>query len=259
MNFEIIVRKKEKGEVVSEKVIKEVEIKRAETILELGFRHKEQVEIIGAIQGEYLPLQVDKISEKYQFCPKCEGRSRKNGIQYADYHSSLSDHKLRIQGYACRCGWQKRPTIHGEYRTSVHPDLTKMQGILGAKMPYKEAEEILEKFNCHKRSANNHVKIAECTNTIGSILSKIKSEEVVESKCETDGLYMYVDGGHVKDKDREKRSFEALLAAVFKADSYKKAANSNTAIPKHIAASAINDGGKIINKYTLDAGKKKKA
>ena len=55
---------------------------------------------------------------------------------------------------------------------------------------------------------------------------------------------MYVDGGHVKDKDREKKSFEALLAAVFKADSYKKAANSNTAIPKHIAASAINDGGK---------------
>ena len=56
MNFEIIVRKKEKGEVVSEKLIKEVEIKRAETILELGFRHKEQIEIIGAIQDEYLPM-----------------------------------------------------------------------------------------------------------------------------------------------------------------------------------------------------------
>ena len=48
MNFEIIVRKKEKGEVVSEKLIKEVEINRAETILELGFRHKEQIDIIGA-------------------------------------------------------------------------------------------------------------------------------------------------------------------------------------------------------------------
>ena len=60
MNFEIIVRKKEKGEVVSEKLIKEVEIKRAETILELGFRHKEQIEIIGAIQDEYLPMQVEK-------------------------------------------------------------------------------------------------------------------------------------------------------------------------------------------------------
>ena len=60
MNFEIIVRKKEKSEVVSEKLIKEVEIKRAETILELGFRHKEQIEIIGAIQDEYLPMQVEK-------------------------------------------------------------------------------------------------------------------------------------------------------------------------------------------------------
>ena len=40
MNFEIIVRKKEKSEVASGKLIKEVEIKRAETILELGFRHK---------------------------------------------------------------------------------------------------------------------------------------------------------------------------------------------------------------------------
>ena len=27
----------------------------------------------------------------------------------------------------------------------MHPDLTKMQGMLGAKMPYKEVEEILER------------------------------------------------------------------------------------------------------------------
>ena len=71
-------------------------------------------------------------------------------------------------------------------------------------MPYKEVEETLEKLNCQKRSANNHVKIAECTNIIGDILSKIKSEVVVESNGDADDLYMYVDGGHVKDKDREK-------------------------------------------------------
>ena len=75
MNFEIIVRKKEKGEVISEKLIREVAIKRAETILELGFRHKEQIQIIGAIQDEYLPMQVEKISEKYQNCPKCQGKT----------------------------------------------------------------------------------------------------------------------------------------------------------------------------------------
>ena len=194
MNFEIIVRKKEKGEVISEKLIKEVTIKRAETILELGFRHQEQIEIICSIQEEYVPLQADKISEKYQFCPRCNGKTRKNGMQCTDYHSSLSDHKLKVQGHACRCGWQKRPTIHSEYGTSVHPDLTKMQAMLGAKMPYKEAEETLEKLSCQKRSANNHVKIAESTNTIGAILNKIKSAEEVESKGEADDLYMYVDG-----------------------------------------------------------------
>ena len=39
---------------------------------------------------------------------------------------------------------------------------------------------------------------------IGGILSKIKSEEVVDSKCDADDSYMYVDAGYIKDKDREK-------------------------------------------------------
>ena len=72
-------------------------------------------------------------------------------------------------------------------------------------MPYKEVEETLEKFNCEKRRVNNHVKIAESTNMIGVILRKIKSEEVVESKGDADDLYMYVDGGHVKDKEYRKK------------------------------------------------------
>ena len=91
-----------------------------------------------------------------------------------------------------------------------------MQGILGAKMPYKEAEETLGKFSCQKRSVNNHVKIAEATNKVGSILNKIKLKEEVSAKEDTGHLYMQVDGGHVKDKDKKKRSFEALIAAVFK-------------------------------------------
>ena len=41
MKLEIIVRKVEKGKVVSEKLIKEVEVTMAKTILELGFSHKE--------------------------------------------------------------------------------------------------------------------------------------------------------------------------------------------------------------------------
>ena len=52
MNLEIVVRKVENGKVITEKKIKEVEVKKAATILDLGFRHKEQIDIIGSIQEE---------------------------------------------------------------------------------------------------------------------------------------------------------------------------------------------------------------
>ena len=65
MKLEIIVRKIEKEKVISETLIKEVEVKMAKTILDLGFRHKEQLEIIGNIQEEYIPLQASKLSNKY--------------------------------------------------------------------------------------------------------------------------------------------------------------------------------------------------
>ena len=87
-----------------------------------------------------LPIETEMISEKsekYQNCPKCEGKTKKNGMKYTDYHSSLSDHKLRIQGYACRYGCKKDLQYTGVWNKSVHPDLTKMQGMLGAKMLYK--------------------------------------------------------------------------------------------------------------------------
>lgn len=256
MNLEIVVRKVENGKVITEKIIKEVEVKKAATILDLGFRHKEQIDIIGSIQEEYIPLQANKLSEKYTKCEKCGGKTRKDGTHYVHYHSSLSDHKVKMQGHACKCGWRKKPSIHGEYGTNVHPDLIKMQGILGAKMPYKEAEETLGKFSCQKRSVNNHVKIAEATNKVGSILNKIKLKEEVYAKEDTGHLYMQVDGGHVKDKDKKKRSFEALIAAVFKESSHQESIKKNIPISKYVAASAINDGGEIINKFVLDAAKK---
>lgn len=103
----------EDGKVVAEKIIKEVEVKMATTIVELGFRHKEQIDIIGSIQEEYIALQANKLSEKYAKWEKCVGKTRKDGMHYGDYHSSLSDHKLKMQGHACRCGWHKKPSIHG--------------------------------------------------------------------------------------------------------------------------------------------------
>ena len=193
----------------------------------------------------------------YSTCSKCHGKTRKNRTHPAFFHGSLSDRKLKIQGYSCSCGWQSKPTIHGEFGTNVHPDLIKIQATMGAKMPYKEAENTLGEFNCSHRSVNNHVKISEATNRVGGILTKIKLEEAIEKVPVSNILYLHVDGGHIKDKNREKRSFEAMVSTVFKPESYRKINdNDNVIEDKHVAASALDDHGATINKLTLNAAQK---
>lgn len=257
MHYEIIARQIENGKIVSEKLIKKVEVKKPESIIDIGFRHCEQVEIIGGIQDAYIPLQCKLLFDNYNICPKCQGKPRKNGTHTAFFHSSLSDHKLKMQGYSCICGWQSKPTIHGEFGTNVHPDLIKIQATLGAKMPYKEAETTIAEFNCSKRSVNNHVKIAEATHKVGEILNKIKLEEELGKVSESKILYLHVDGGHIKDKNREKRSFEAMISTVFKPESYRAINDNDNVIKyKHVAASALDDHGATINQLTLKAAQK---
>lgn len=257
MHFEIVVREIEDNNIIKEKVIKKIEVKKPGSIIDIGFRHCEQIEIIGNIQDSYIPLQCKLLFDNREICTKCQGRVRKNGTHAAFFHSSLSDHKLKVQGYSCSCGWQSKPTIYGEYGTNVHPDLVKIQATLGAKMPYKEAEEAIGEFNCNNRSVNNHVKIAEATNRIGLILNNIKLSEKVDKVTESKTLYLHVDGGHIKDKDRDKRSFEAMVATVFKPESYRKINDKDNIIEhKHVAASALDDHGKTIKQLTLKAAQK---
>ena len=257
MNFEIIVRQVENGVIINESLIKEIKVSKPKNIQEVGFRHEEQVRIIQNIQDAYLPLQCKLLFDLEDLCPTCGNKIRKNGIHTVSFHSSLSDHKIKAQGYSCGCGWQSRPTIHGEFGTNVHPDLVKIQATLGAKMPYKDAQLAMNEFNCSNRSVNNHVKIAEATNRVGGILHEIKLEEEISVIKESENLYLHVDGGHIRDKKQDKRSFEAIITTVFKPESYRKISEDKNVIEgKHVASSALDDRGKTINILTLKAAQK---
>ena len=118
MNFEIIVRQVENGVIINESLIKEIKVNKPKNIQEVGFRHEEQVRIIQNIQDAYLPLQCKLLFDLEDLCPTCGNKIRKNGIHTVSFHSSLSDHKIKVQGYSCGCGWQSRPTIHGEFGTN---------------------------------------------------------------------------------------------------------------------------------------------
>ena len=76
-------------------------------------------------------------------------------------------------------------------------------------------------------------------------------------KKESEELYLQVDGGHIKDKGKGKRSFEAMISTAYSPESYRKVSeNKNEIKSKHIAASALKDGGETINQLTLKAAKK---
>ena len=58
------------------------------------------------------------------------------------------------------------------FGTDTHPDLVKMQCEQGAVHSYRDAQDHLDKLNCQRRSANNHVQIQRITNQVGERLSQ---------------------------------------------------------------------------------------
>ena len=64
-NFEIIVRQVEKGKVIKESLIKEIQVSKPKSIMDIGFRHSEQVAIISGFVAQikfslYFPLPQNK-------------------------------------------------------------------------------------------------------------------------------------------------------------------------------------------------------
>ncbi len=68
-----------------------------ETILDLGLRHKEQINLLKKIQDEILTMQSPQLVEKLDNCPKCGGEMGKIGYKESDFHSVFTDHKVKVQ------------------------------------------------------------------------------------------------------------------------------------------------------------------
>ena len=88
-------------------------------------------------------------------------------------------------------------------------------------------------------------------------MHSIKTEEIVEIKKESEELYLQVDGGHIRDKGKDKQSFEAMISTVYSPESYRRVSEDKNEIKsKHVAASALKDQGSTINQLTLKAAQK---
>lgn len=262
--FRVIV---EKVSVTSQKVVKRdtvkiYDIKRPESILDLGLRHQEQISLLSKVQSALLVEQSALIDAGYEACPQCGQKLSKNGFMESKFHAVFSDHKLRIQKHCCKnpdCNWQSAPTTTSLFNTDIHPDLAKLQCEQGALHSYREAVVNLEKLNAQRRSINNHDRVKIMTNRVGAQLDQENrkvptGEEIPIPAAE---LIVQVDGGHIPTKDQDKRSFEALSGIVYRPSSIEVIDQHHRRISdKTCVISALEDKLQTIKTYVYSAALK---
>lgn len=262
--FRVIV---EKVSMASQKVVKRdtvkiYDIKKPESILDLGLRHQEQISLLEKVQNALLAEQTALIDLDYDFCPKCGEKIVKNGFMQSKFHAVLSDHKIRIQKHRCKnpdCNWQSTPTTISVFGTDTHPDLSKLQCEQGVLHSYREAQDNLEKLNCQRRSVNNHVQIQHITKQVGERLSQenLNPPSQEELPAAASELIVQVDGGHIPTKDKDKRSFEALSGIVYRPSCIEQIDRHHRKITeKSCAISARDDDLQSIKTYLYHAALK---
>lgn len=125
----------EKVAVKSQKVVKRdtLEIYTVifpESILDLGLRHTQQMELLQKMQDALLSAQTPYLNPEYEVCPNCNQELKKNGYQNSDFHAVFSDHKIKLQKHICKnpdCKLHITPSIKSLFGTNIHPDLAKLQ------------------------------------------------------------------------------------------------------------------------------------
>ena len=242
----------------------------ASSLLELGYRHQEQIEVLQLIQDALLSEQSSTLGEPFIECPSCHSKVRNKGAVASDFHSVFTDHKVKIRRQYCsQCNWKNIPSVYSLFGTAVHPDLSKLQCEAGAKSTYRDASNELNKLSNGSRRINNHVRINQTCDKIGDHIAA-NPTKVSNNIITSNELCVQVDGGHVKSKEVDERSFEVMTSVAFNPKNiaytygYEKNVDVDPAVvyqrgkllSKHCAASSLSDKLSSIKSLTLEAAKK---
>ena len=234
-------------------------IKEVKSIISLGLRHEEQIELLQKVQDQILTLQSSQVSIDVKDCPKCGRKLQKSGYKKSEFNSVFTDHKISVQHKCCRkCHWSHTPSIRSEFGTSMHPDLAKLQCEVGSKHSYRSAQEILDRQSFNPRRVNNHERIFQVVQSVGDYITKTKSQESTSQAEASTELIVQVDGGHLKDKNPQARSFEAMTAVIYKPENIETSADQTRGrlTSKHCAASSLSDNQAYMFESSLIAAKK---
>lgn len=246
------------GRFINKDIIISGEIKEPKEILDLGLRHKEQIEILQKIQDSILNKQSEYLKEDINYCPQCGNKLHKNGINKCSFNSVFTDHKVPVHRQICgNCKWSSVPSINSLFGSHMHPDLIKLQCEEASKQSYTKAKLSLNLKACKTRKVNSTMTIHGVVETVGNYISQNPDGDLSKAKPAST-LVVQVDGGHIKSKEQEVRSFEAMTSVIYKPENVatKGKKERGVIIEKHCASSALDDKQEQIKKHTLIAAKK---
>ncbi len=242
------------NKVVDRDTLTTIDIHKPTSIIEVGLRHSEQINLMQKIQDKVLSGQAAYLRPTQTHCNECHGKLTSNGYEECNFHAVFTDHKIKIQKKRCLgCKSYVVPSIKSLFNTSVHPDLHRLQCEMGANHSFRKAQENMNALSNKKRRINNHMAIKTITNHVGEVLSEKKQTEVMLASQDivpSKRLVVQVDGGHIKTTDREKRSIEAMSAKIYNLESVVKVTKDRSEIiDKTCVASAKEDNQKSMKKY----------
>ena len=124
---------------------------------------------------------------------------------------------------------------------------------------YREAQKNLEQWNRHPRRVNNHTHVKRMTDKVGAVLSEHNGLSPSPEECAAPAqdLIIQVDGGHIPTQEKDKRSFEALAAIVYRPEAIQAVDQHHRQImEKTCVISAMDDQLQTIKTSMINAAKK---
>lgn len=248
----------ETGAVIDSSILRNDKIKKPVSINDLGYLHEEQIGLLKLIQDFKLRYETCLLNETVD-CPNCGKKTSSHGTRQSNFHAVLTDHKVSIQRRSCSCGWTSPYTVDGIYGTSSHPDLVEKQVIQGVDNSYRQASRQLNAESKSKRKINNDDRIRRNVAHVSQLIeeNKLKPRKEMKKDDAARKLVLVVDGSHLNSKDKESRSFEAMIATVYRPENINRIDKHHNEITKKTCvASALSDHQVTIKQLVLNACRK---
>ncbi len=248
-------------EVIETCIIREDAVKKPKTLNDLGYLHGDQISIIKSLQDFKIKHEAVLLNQDNS-CPNCQRKASPHGLRKSKFHAALTDHEVRIRRITCKCGWSSPATIESIYGSSLHPDLLERHAVQGAENSYRQASRNLNAESQSIRPINNDDRIRKSVEKVSEIVEGQKLEEpkVVEKSLAAENLIVVVDGGHVKSCRDDARSFEAMIATIYRPENIQQIDKHHNEITKKTSvASALSDKQKTIKQLVKNASLKEGA